>query len=424
MKEKEDSFIGRTFPTLKGGVLTVKERYTDGRRVKYIYECSICSEDEELFPYGSISSRKEGIMAGNMPCGCAKKRKWTENQNIVRVSRACREMGYIFNGWYGEYKEGNTKLDLYNPRNNNRWFTNTVRNILSGTGDRLENFENTRLSNIKDDQEHIRNFHKAGFTESYKFWRSERVSNRGYKDYWYYTCPICSNDEYVQNGVCSGVFESILGTLKLGRKSCRCGRTYQWSQEQREYRINKICCEEELTFIGWKDPEGYKNNKSKMLWLCSEGHPCETNTDSFLYGIRCNTCWDIKRKELGYRNGYYPDRADEKDYLYIINFNNKYVKVGRSFDIKNRINHTTTGLLYCSGLTIENIEILQTLTSNHQTVYDTEQWLHSELRERGFEYNEPDGLWSTELFDLDCIDVLNYLLKQTDLDVCEDNSLN
>ncbi|AGH32020.1 endonuclease [Vibrio phage PWH3a-P1] len=421
MKEKEDGFIGTQFPTPKGGTLTVIERYTKNKHIKYIYECSICSEDEDLFPYGSITSRKEGILNGNMPCGCTKKRRWTEAQNLVRVRRASQDMGYVFNGWYGEYKGGDTRLDLYNPRNNNRWFTNTVRGILAGSGDRLERFENTRLSNIKPDKEHIQKFYEAGFTDDYKFWRSERISNRGYKDYWYYTCPICSNDEYTQNGVCSGVFESVLSSLRLGRKSCRCGRTYQWTQEQREYKINKICHEEGLPFIGWKDPDGYKNNKSKMIWRCSVGHLCKTNVDSFLYGTRCSTCWHIKRKELGYMNGYYPDRVDEKDYLYIINFNDKYIKIGRSFDIKNRIAHTTTGLLYCSGLPMENIKILQIYTSNHQTVYDTEQWLHEELRERGFEYNEPDGLWSIELFELSCIQTLNYLLSYTELEVYSDN---
>lgn len=419
MKEKDDDFIGKEFITPKGGILTVKERYYKNKHIKYICECSICSEDKELFPYGSISSRKESIQKGNIPCGCAKKRKWTEEQNIIRVNRACVNMGYIFHGWFGEYKGGRTRLDLSNPRNNNRWYTNTVEGALSGRGDRLENFENTRLSNIKPDKYHIQNFNKAGFTEGYKFWRSDRISGRGYKDYWYYTCPKCSNDEYVQNGLCSGVFESVIGSLRCGNKSCRCGRTYQWTQEQREYQINKICSAERLSFLKWKDFEGYKNNKSKMLWFCSKGHKCETYVDSFLYGTRCSTCYNIKKRTMGNGNGYYPDRVNEKDYLYILNFKN-YIKVGRTFNIDSRM----YGIIVESDTVRENIEILQTLTSNHQTVYDTEQWLHEELRERGFEYNEPDGMWSTELFDLDCIDVLNYLLKQTDLDVCEDINLN
>lgn len=411
MKEKEDDFIGKKFTTPKGGIITVKERYYNNKHIKYVCECSVCSEDNELFPYGSISSRKENLQNGSIPCGCAKKRKWTEEQNIIRVKRACLDLGYIFNGWSSEYKGGRTRLDLFNPRNNNRWYTNTVEGILGGRGDRLENFENTRLSNIKPDQEHIENFHKAGFTEDYNFWRSDRISSRGYKDYWYYTCPKCSNDEYVINGLCSGVFESVLGSLRCGNKSCRCGRTYQWTQEQREYQIKKVCDEEGLTFLGWKDSEGYKNNKSKILWFCSEGHKCETYVDSFLYGTRCSTCWNIRKRDLGNKNGYYPDRVDERDYLYILNFDNKYIKIGRSFNVDSRV----YGLTFESNTVRENIKILQTYTSNHQTVYDTEQWLHEELRERGFEYNEDDGLWSIELFSLDCISVLEYLLNHTTL---------
>ena len=44
MKSKEDDFIGTTFPTPKGGVLTVL--YDNGlkkNKKKYILNCSICT---------------------------------------------------------------------------------------------------------------------------------------------------------------------------------------------------------------------------------------------------------------------------------------------------------------------------------------------------------------------------------------------
>lgn len=216
-----------------------------------------------------------------------------------------------------------------------------------------------------------------------------------------------------------GCLSPITRVLRRGALSCRCSSCYRWTQEQREYRIKKICKEEGFTFIGWGTKEGYKNALSKFEWLCARNHKCSTPVDSFLSGTRCRDCGFLKTKENSYGNGYgcYPERRDEKDYLYILNFNDRYIKVGRSFNLHQRFNQ----LARKSKIIREDTTILQVYTSTHQTVYDTEQWLHEELRERGFEYNEPDGLWSTELFDLDCTDALSYLLNQADLKVCENN---
>ena len=54
-------------------------------------------------------------------------------------------------------------------------------------------------------------------------------------------------------------------------------------------------------------------------------------------GTRCNGCAKDKRKELGNGNGYYPERKDEQDFLYVLNFNNQFIKVGRSFDVDERM---------------------------------------------------------------------------------------
>ena len=411
MKEKEDGFIGEKFTTPKGGILTVKERYSSGKHPKYICECSICSKDKELWPYGSIIGDKNTLLNAGCCCGCSKSNRWSEDQNYIRVKRKCSERGYIFHGWYGDYNKSKTYLDLENPITGNRWNSTNLFSFLGGSGDPVEGLKKISDAKFSYDEQHIQDFHKAGFSKDYKFWRSERKDSQGYLTFWNYTCPICSKDAYVSAGVCKGVFEGHIGSLKEGRKSCRCYKAYRWSQGQREYQIKGICKEEGLIFIGWKDPEGYTSYKSKFLWVCSEGHERETSVDDFLQGKRCRVCYVNRVKSVSGFYGYYPDRAEEQDYLYIIKFGNNYLKVGRSFNILQRFNHLT----WQSGISQEDIEILQLYTSNHQVVYDTEQWLHEELRERGFEYNEEDGLWSIELFSLDCISVLEYLLNHTTL---------
>ncbi|AGH32056.1 endonuclease [Vibrio phage PWH3a-P1] len=327
----------------------------------------------------------------------------------------CNERGYIFHGITGDFKGAHTKLDLQNIETGNRWGSTNINNLLKGRGDPDEGIAKRAQSRTKSHKNYIQDFYKSGsFNSSYIFWRS-KIKTRLKQGYWNYTCPVCSNDEYVKAGVCSGVFEAHVSSLKNGSKSCRCTSKFHWSQEQREYQIKKVCDEEGLTFIGWVDARGYKNAYSKFKWECSKKHRREIDVSNFLGGNRCLDCEKDRRKiESGYY-GYYPDRVDEKDNLYILNFNNKYIKVGRSFNVDKRIKELR------GPSKIIKISKLKIFTSNHQRVYDTEQWLHEELRERGFEYNDPDGLWSIELFSMDCISVLEYLLKDTDLeDVSEE----
>lgn len=413
------NFIGSKFPTPKGGTLTVTGvAFDENGDIKknvttccFSIHCDICNLDVELFP-NEFTSYKSSLLKGQIPCGCSLNPKWSEDQYIVRVKRVCKERGYVFLGWKGDFKGNTTKLSLYNPKNNHTWFSTSIATLLIGQGDPLEGNERTRLASILCDDEFISYFHEAGFSADYKFWRSDKKDSRGYHAYWNYTCKTCSDDEYVKVGICSGIFESHHANLRVGNKPCRCSKSYRWNQEEREYQINKICKEEGLKFIGWVDEEGYKNNSSKLKWFCTENHECMTDTKSFIKGIRCKTCNNIKNSVIGTFYGYYPERKDEKDYLYVINFNNEYIKVGRSFDIKSRI-RSSKGLLKMSGMSLDQIVILRVLSSTHKKVYDTEQWLHKELTERGF-YHEK-STWTVETFDTDAEDTIYKLLEGSDL---------
>lgn len=417
--KNQREFVGTQFPTPKGGVLTVigvNNNNKVGVASKFICECSVCSKDEELWPVGSIKNRKSNLLKGELSCGCTSNPRWTQTQYEVRIRRECNERGYIFHGFdlgktEGIFKGASTYLDLENTATGNRWKSTKICKFFSGGGDPVVKAVKSKEASRKGDNQHIKDFIKAGFTEDYRFWRSERLGSTGRKLYWYYICPICSNDEYVKNDLCTGIFESHASALKSGTKSCRCSRNYYWNTKQREYQIKKLCLEENLRFIGWDSSKGYTNKRSKFNWVCSENHECSTSVTDFLgQGNRCPVCHMVKQKESGPFYGYYPDRVDEKDYLYILNFNNKYIKVGRSFNVNERIKE----LRRLSKT--RKISKLKIFTSNHQRVYDTEQWLHSELRERGFEYNKKDGQWSIELFDMDSLPVLDYLLQDIDLE--------
>lgn len=419
LTKSQKDFIGSTFPTPKGGVLTVtgvsRDYDSNGSNIKFTVECSLCIQDAELFQEEFVAL-KTNLTKGKCPCGCTRTPRWSEYQNKIRVQRECDKRGYIFHGWFGGYSKNKTYLDLENPETGNRWTSVNLNHLLSGNGDPVEGALKSKDSHLKPDEDHIQEFHKAGFTEGYKFWRSDRVNKYGWKPYWYYTCSVCSCDEYVQDELCSGIFENTTSNLKKGLKSCRCSKNYKWTQEQREYQINKICEEEGLTFLGWETEEGYKNSHSKFVWLCPEGHECTTTVNNFLNGKRCKTCSDIKQRASGNLYGYFPERKDETDFLYVINFDNQYVKVGRAFDIHERMKGSR-GLLKLSNMSPDQLTILKVFTATHQEVYDIEQWIHEELTQRGF-YHE-DSTWTIETFDTDSELLIYRLLEESYLMECE-----
>jgi hypothetical protein len=170
-------------------------------------------------------------------------------------------------------------------------------------------------------------------------------------------------------------------------------------------KCKAICETQDYEPIGFVD--GYKNASSRFEYKCPKHGIQNVSYSNFVnQSARCKSCWKERQKDLGNGNGYYPERKDEQDYLYILDFNGKYIKVGRSFDVDERMR----GLR--SDSQIKKIHKLRIFTATHQEIYDTEQEVHEELRERGFQYYLD---WTNECFENDCLDCLNVLLDKYDL---------
>jgi hypothetical protein len=240
-----------------------------GTNKYYIVKCSKCSKDPELFGEGVFRRLKSDILRGKLPCGCSFHPYWSEDQYKTLIERKCKEKGYIFQGFADAFNGIYTKLKL-ECKKHGIWETSNINSFLSR--DILCphcQYDNLGKRSTKADFNHIINFISTGkFKEGTKFWRSERLDPRHYKAYWFYTCPVCSNDEYVKAGICSGIFESHISSLQAGRNSCRCGGIYHWTQEQYEYRIKKKMLESGTTdeFVGFVD--GFNNAKSKFTRSC------------------------------------------------------------------------------------------------------------------------------------------------------------
>lgn len=98
-----DDFEGRTFPTKKGGTLTVLSWNGDrrGSHKYYPVVCSICSTDFEMFPLPFLC-KKSDIIKGVIPCGCGSYNYKGDQQKLI-LNRVFRENDLPLTciGWEG-----------------------------------------------------------------------------------------------------------------------------------------------------------------------------------------------------------------------------------------------------------------------------------------------------------------------------------
>lgn len=192
-----------------------------------------------------------------------------------------------------------------------------------------------------------------------------------------------------------------------GGNGCpKCSKKYKPTEQEALQKCIDICKEMGYDVVGFVD--GYKGaQKTRFEYICKIHGKQNVSYFNFVNnGTRCKGCWKDRQKELGNGNGngYFPERKDEQDYLYVLDFNGQFIKVGRSFDVDERIR----GLRTTSK--IKKIHKLRIFTATHQEIYDYEQELHNELRERNFQHYVG---WSTECFENDSLFILNKLL-----DIC------
>lgn len=199
---------------------------------------------------------------------------------------------------------------------------------------------------------------------------------------------------------------SVNSIINNGYGCPKCYGNIKYTEQEALQKCIDICKEMNYDVVGFED--GYKNAKSRFEYICKTHGKQTISYNNFVNnGCRCRCCYKDKQKELGNLYGYYPERKDETDFLYILDFNGKFIKVGRSFDVERRLSE----LQRDSG--IQEIIKLRIFTATHQEIYDYEQELHNELRERNFQHCVD---WSMECFENDCQYILNKILDNCDLE--------
>lgn len=278
-------FINTVIQLTNGNVLKVCERdQTSGR---YILECSLCSKDSELWPYGSITSTKSDLNRGRTPCGCSKAVKWSEDQYKTKVKRYCCERGFEFLGWSGVYKNNLTKVVIKETVSGDIWDSSPIKTLLTKrTGNPKRRGENAAAVRKTDLQALLESAINDRIIPKGSLLReSDLVDSRGYHVYLEFYCPTCAQDEYTKAGISDGWFSCLIKSIKQGSLPCRCSKSYRFSKLERELAIKHICNIEGFKFLGWEND--YINGYSKFNWVCE---CCGLNTTSVYNFIHHNRC--------------------------------------------------------------------------------------------------------------------------------------
>lgn len=340
MKISKKTWIDRCVKKSEEKGLVFRGFSEDGLRISGKSKCILyCPKHDHEWDTTNITNH---IYRDNSSCSfCAIERRSDaftkpEEPYKVVVKSVCAQYNSSFLGWSEAYKGSNTKIKqrcLVHPEQ--VWEDTVARSLVSGknitSGCPSCHKEQYELSIKENEAKHVEQFMATGsFPEGYTFKKSPRKTKAGVRNYWCCTCPICSYDQYVQNGECSGVFESFTGTLKSGSLPCRCS-----------------------------------------------------------YGTL----------------GYYENRKDSKDFLYVLEFHNddeRFLKIGRSFYPEYRIKALSKNY---------QISVLKFLEDSHENVYTLEQKLHKLFRNFRYKPLIPFGGSVLECFEYQILeDVLKEIL--------------
>lgn len=111
------------------GFYFTPSRATHSGRV-YIVHCNKCALDTELFGEGYFKSPKASLVKGQIPCGCAKFVKWSDEQYSILCKRASSRAGNVFVGFKSLPINRDTKV-IQNCPDHGEWDTGKLSNLLT-----------------------------------------------------------------------------------------------------------------------------------------------------------------------------------------------------------------------------------------------------------------------------------------------------
>lgn len=306
----QEGFIGKQFTNgVTDGVLTVASKLKEGS--KYLCSCSICSEDKDMFPYGSISMTKDSLERGGLPCGCNIRYRYNERQTLLMAERMCMARDYILHGVSSRRSpNGNLKtfIDITCKLTDGRKKEMPLANFRMGRDiQQRSSLLKTGVPLLTEiDQVH-------NLKEKFPNYRNLKMK-REPDNTWVITCPVCSTDTMSGLDITHSAFRTDVIRLRAGVSICRCNRAL--NKEEQTTLIKATLIKEGATFISWSGI--IIGNNEQYSYVCKGGHSCNSTYGNFAQGKRCKLCANI---ETG--NRY---RADTDYWQDIVNNNVLYAE--------------------------------------------------------------------------------------------------
>jgi hypothetical protein len=357
-----------SYPTKKGGVFTISDFTEDDKKV--IGFCSICSQDEELFPEPFILP-VHAVSRGNIRCGCTANFVYSYDQYMVMCSRIINE-NVTFLGLAGNYNKDKIypsadKVLLRCEKHNVEWSTKNVYNYLRTPA-------NCKIC-VKEFMSDCKSIDWVGESKVHPTSGSILcvVAEVGVDVE--YTCSVCSLD--------TELFPTPFKISKGGWRNpdkgcCGCNTNRKWTPEQYLVKcLREDASRKDSTFIRIiPEYDGTVRYNSKVELGCDlhENHGTWSTGSIEKYIYRHDGCPICAR--LNSYFGLYENRLSDFDNLYLLRFTSKlgddesFIKIGRTFDIPERVG---------DFLKHYSVDIIDTVQDIHLLVYIRETSMHQSL---------------------------------------------
>lgn len=145
-------------------------------------------------------------------------------------------------------------------------------------------------------------------------------------------------------------WSSSISDLSQGSRCPKCSGVYRYSASERVTQLNAI---EGCNFVRWDD--GYRNQHSKAVMCCSEGHEWSASVNSLTRGHGCPHCSE---------HGYNPSKIgtlyalrSECGTMVKIGISNNYKTRHKQLEIATPFNWNIVELLHGDGALIRNLEV-------------------------------------------------------------------
>lgn len=240
----QDNFSGSKFG-LESQV-TVLGHVQVGYVKTYVVCCTVCQKDTELFQNGLFTSSRGHLNSFKLPCGCSPNPKWNKDQQLLRAKRSAEKMGYGFR--YDPILHpftGQTTRCFLTCEIHGEWETH-VNSVVLGRVCKKCSDSSGRAK--KEDSVMTKAFLNSGaFHPDTIFYRSERKTSQGAKNYWWVECPVCNSKGEVTSS-----------DLRKGNQPCEC------VNNQRQSYVNLVSDKETPIAVKFGIAKAYKTRVQKQ----------------------------------------------------------------------------------------------------------------------------------------------------------------